>query len=191
MVLFALGLGGGVHGRVLAPAQAVDLIPQEGCVLKFQQLRGFLHLPGQALNGSFPLQLAHAAGVALGVFGLIADLDAVRNAEGMVIMYADVVTDSMERAITETERRRAIQMAYNEEHGIVPKTIVKAIADSTEMTGSNRPVGRMTCCATCELFRRSYSPGVAETKIIWLSLDSTSSNFRGRLSKADGRSGYW
>ncbi len=40
----------------------------------------------------------------------------------------------MERAITETERRRAIQMAYNEEHGIVPKTIVKAIADSIEIS---------------------------------------------------------
>ena len=59
---------------------------------------------------------------------------AARNAEGMVIMYADVVTDSMERAITETERRRAIQMAYNAEHGIVPKTIVKAIPDSIEIS---------------------------------------------------------
>ena len=59
---------------------------------------------------------------------------AARNAEGLVIMYADEVTDSMDRAITETERRRAIQMAYNEEHGIVPKTIVKAIPDSIEIS---------------------------------------------------------
>ena len=49
-------------------------------------------------------------------------------------MYADEVTDSMDRAITETERRRAIQMAYNAEHGIVPKTIVKAIPDSIEIS---------------------------------------------------------
>ena len=59
---------------------------------------------------------------------------AARNAEGLVIMYADEVTDSMERAITETERRRAIQMAYNEAHGIVPRTIVKAIPDSIEIS---------------------------------------------------------
>ena len=51
-----------------------------------------------------------------------------------VIMYADEITDSMDRAITETERRRAIQMAYNKEHGIVPKTIVKAIPDSIEIS---------------------------------------------------------
>src|SRR5574344_1357610 len=50
---------------------------------------------------------------------------AARNAEGQVIMYADVVTDSMEKAITETERRRLIQQKYNEEHNITPKTIVK------------------------------------------------------------------
>ena len=69
---------------------------------------------------------------------------AARNAHGRVIMYADVVTDSMERAITETERRRAIQMAYNEEHGIVPKTIVKAIADSIEISDKAENAKRNT-----------------------------------------------
>ena len=54
---------------------------------------------------------------------------AARNAEGKVIMYADSVTDSMERAIRETNRRREIQMKYNEEHGIVPKTIIKEVRD--------------------------------------------------------------
>ena len=59
---------------------------------------------------------------------------AARNADGMVIMYADQVTDSMERAITETNRRREIQQAYNEAHGIVPKTIVKDVRDVIEIS---------------------------------------------------------
>ena len=59
---------------------------------------------------------------------------AARNAEGTVIMYADSVTRSMELAITETLRRREIQMKYNEEHGIVPKTIIKEIRDVLEIT---------------------------------------------------------
>ena len=59
---------------------------------------------------------------------------AARNAEGQVIMYADSVTPSMERAITETQRRRDIQMKYNEEHGITPKTIIKKVADVIEIT---------------------------------------------------------
>ena len=54
---------------------------------------------------------------------------AARNSEGHVIMYADKITDSMRTAIDETERRRKIQKEYNEEHGIVPKTIQKAVRD--------------------------------------------------------------
>jgi excinuclease ABC subunit B len=54
---------------------------------------------------------------------------AARNAEGRVIMYADQVTPSMERAIRETERRRSIQHAYNQENGIVPQTIVKDVRE--------------------------------------------------------------
>lgn len=54
---------------------------------------------------------------------------AARNSEGKVIMYGDKVTDSMQRAMDETSRRRSIQQQYNEEHGIVPKTIIKEIRD--------------------------------------------------------------
>ena len=57
-----------------------------------------------------------------------------RNAEGRVIMYADVVTGSMKRAIDETNRRRAVQKAYNKEHGIVPKTIIKDVKNTLEIS---------------------------------------------------------
>ena len=66
---------------------------------------------------------------------------AARNAESKVIMYADTITDSMRKTIDETARRRAKQMAYNEAHGIVPKTIVKAIDNSLgTLKGQPAPV---------------------------------------------------
>ena len=55
---------------------------------------------------------------------------AARNTDGKVIMYADELTDSMEKAISETNRRRKIQQEYNKEHGIVPKTIQKSVRDT-------------------------------------------------------------
>ena len=73
---------------------------------------------------------------------------AARNSEGKVIMYADVVTDSMEKAITETERRRAIQQQYNKEHNITPKTIVKKVGDiieiSTHADDDKKPKKKLT-----------------------------------------------
>ena len=64
---------------------------------------------------------------------------AARNAEGHVIMYADTITDSMRRAIDETERRRALQQAYNEAHGITPQTIKKAVRDLISITKEIKP----------------------------------------------------
>ena len=63
---------------------------------------------------------------------------AARNANGQVIMYADEVTGSMERAIMETERRRSLQIAFNEKHGIVPKTVIKEIRDVLEISSKNK-----------------------------------------------------
>ncbi len=62
---------------------------------------------------------------------------AARNANGQVLMYADSVTPSMERALTETERRRGVQMAYNEAHGIVPQSIKKEVRDILEISRKN------------------------------------------------------
>ena len=72
---------------------------------------------------------------------------AARNAEGEVIMYADTVTDSMERAIGETERRRDIQSRYNTEHGITPKTVIKDVRDIIEIgqkVKDEKPISKMS-----------------------------------------------
>ena len=61
---------------------------------------------------------------------------AARNADGLVIMYADKITPSMDAAIRETERRRQIQDAYNQENGIVPKTVIKSVRDLIEISSS-------------------------------------------------------
>lgn len=72
---------------------------------------------------------------------------AARNAEGEVIMYADTATDSMERAISETERRRDIQSRYNTEHGITPKTVIKDVRDIIEIgqkVKDEKPISKMS-----------------------------------------------
>ena len=70
---------------------------------------------------------------------------AARNVDGQVIMYADKVTDSMQRAISETNRRRGLQQAYNAEHGIDPQTIRKAVTDILATLRPER--GRRRCPA--------------------------------------------
>jgi excinuclease ABC subunit B len=66
---------------------------------------------------------------------------AARNSEGKVIMYADSITGSMERAIAETNRRRKIQDDYNKAHGIVPKTVIKGVRDVIDISGKNSDKG--------------------------------------------------
>lgn len=83
---------------------------------------------------------------------------AARNVEGKVILYADVMTGSLERAIGETNRRRAIQVAYNKKHGITPKTIIKRIKDITEeLENKHEKAVNAELDLDIELFKKAFT----------------------------------
>lgn len=104
------------------------------CLVGVNLLREGLDLPEVTLIGILD---ADKEGFLRSETSLIQTIGrAARNVNGRVILYADVMTGSLERAINETNRRRSIQEAYNKEHGITPKTIVKNIEDITEQLQS-------------------------------------------------------
>lgn len=83
---------------------------------------------------------------------------AARNSEGKVVLYADILTGSMERAIGETTRRRNIQLAYNKKHGITPETIVKNIKDITEeLESEHGKVVNAELALDVELFKKAFA----------------------------------
>jgi excinuclease ABC subunit B len=83
---------------------------------------------------------------------------AARNVEGQVILYADVMTGSLERSIEETHRRRSIQIAHNKEHGITPKTIIKKIKDITEeLEDKHAKAVNAELALDVELFKKAFT----------------------------------
>ena len=95
---------------------------------------------------------------------------AARNADGMVIMYADSVTDSMKKTIVETNRRRSIQQKYNEEHGITPQTIIKKVNDiieiSTHTEDEMEMVGRLSREQRQEMIKQLTKEMHAASKLL-------------------------
>lgn len=119
-------------------------------------LREGLDLPEVALIGILD---ADKAGFLRSETSLIQTIGrAARNSEGKVILYADIMTDAMDYALKETERRRNIQLAYNKKHGITPKTIIKKIKDITEeMESEHGKVVNAELNLDLEVFKRAYS----------------------------------
>ena len=119
-------------------------------------LREGLDLPEVALIGIFD---ADKEGFLRSETSLIQTIGrAARNSEGRVILYADVITDSMKRALKETIRRRNIQLAYNKKHGITPETIIKKIKDITEeLVSEHGKVVNTELSLDLEVFKRAYA----------------------------------
>ncbi len=108
---------------------------------------------------------------------------AARNSEGKVIMYADSVTPSMERAITETFRRREIQKAYNEANGITPKTIIKGVRDVIEITkkvDEDKPISKMSRMEREMLIKRLTEEMKQAAKLLEF---EHAANIRDRIAK--------
>jgi excinuclease ABC subunit B len=119
-------------------------------------LREGLDLPEVALIGILD---ADKAGFLRSETSLIQTIGrAARNSEGRVILYADIMTDSMDYALKETERRRNIQIAHNKKHGITPKTILKKINDITEqMESEHGKAVNAELMLDVELFKKAFA----------------------------------
>ena len=87
---------------------------------------------------------------------------AARNADGTVILYADTVTPSMQRAMDETERRREKQDAFNKAHGIVPKTIIKSVRDLLDITAQDEEAGSKRRGETKALTKQQKAEKIAK-----------------------------
>lgn len=118
-------------------------------------LREGLDLPEVALIGILD---ADKAGFLRSETSLVQTIGrAARNSEGKVILYADIMTDAMEYAIGETNRRRDIQLAHNKKHGITPKTIIKNIKDITqELESEHGKTVNAELSLDLEIFRRAF-----------------------------------
>ena len=139
-----------------APSQAEGFGAGVDVLVGVNLLREGLDLPEVALIGILD---ADKEGFLRSDTALIQTIGrAARNSEGKVILYADVLTGSMERALGETSRRRNIQLAYNKKHGITPKTILKKIKDITEeMEREHGKVVNAELALDLEVFNSAYA----------------------------------